>query len=387
MKFQSKYDSPVFLVVFILLVIGIVMVYSASSFKAQERYNDSNYFLKFHFQKVLLGLAIMVVIAKIDYTFWLKISPLFLAVCFCSLIYLLVSDNVAVVRGSRRWLTIGSLKFQPSDFARMSLILFLCFTLGKIRLNKNNEHSLGFFIFHLFIIGCVVTPIILQPDIGTASLIAFIAIMILFISGEKLRYLFAVALTSVPYYILFIMQKGYPKDRIINYLASLKGEPVDWQNLQSLIALGNGHVFGLGLGSSRQKFHFLPDPFTDFIYAIVGEELGIIGTTLILLLLILLIWSGFKISRMVQEPHAKILAAAIVIHIAVYAFANIGVVVNLLPTTGLPMPFLSYGGSALLVNLFAVGVLLNISTKIHSNKRLVPAANIYQRSNLKTKHG
>jgi len=195
MKEQNlKLDSALFLIVLVLLVIGVVMVYSASSFKAQEIYEDSHYFLKNHFYKVLFGLILMLIVSKIDYNVWLKISPLLLLVSFGALIYLLVSPDVAVVRGSRRWIQLGSFQFQPADLAKLALVLFLSHSLGQTNLMRTDTNKR--FVFHLGVIALILLPIVLQPDAGTAILISFIVITLVFVSGEKLRHFFIPAITS-----------------------------------------------------------------------------------------------------------------------------------------------------------------------------------------------
>ncbi len=372
MKDQNlKLDSTLFLIVLVLLVIGVVMVYSSSSFKAQEIYEDSHYFLKNHFYKVLFGLLLMLIVSKINYTVWLKISPLLLLVSFGALIYLLVSPDVAAVRGSKRWIPFGSFQFQPADLAKLALILFLSHSLGQIKFMRTDTSKR--FIFHLGVIALIVLPITLQPDAGTAILISFIAITLVFVSGEKLRHFFIPAIISTAFFLIIFLQNGYQWARIMKFIASLKGEELHWQTQQSLISLGNGGFFGLGLGGSRQKYHFLPDPFTDFIYAIVGEEMGILGTLAVLFLLIAFVSIGVKIAMMTAEKPGKLLAFGIVLNIAIYAFTNSAVVLNLLPTTGIPMPFLSYGGSALIINLFGIGILLNIAEQ--NRKKLSPVRN------------
>ncbi|MFQ5603426.1 MAG: FtsW/RodA/SpoVE family cell cycle protein [bacterium] len=371
-----KFDSTLFIVVVVLLVLGVVMVYSASSFKALETHKDSRYFLTSHFYKVLFGFFLMLIVSRIDYHLWLKISPGLLFLTLLALIYLVVAPGVEAIRGSKRWLTIGAFQVQPSDFARIGLILFLSATLGRqLFIHQNAENR---FFLNLGIIGVMVFPLFFQPDVGTATLIILIALTLIFIAGDKLRYLFLLCFTIFPAFLMMLSQNSYQKQRVLQYLASLKGEDVSWQIQQSLIALGNGSFWGLGLGSGRQKYHFLPDPFTDFIYAIIGEELGLVGTLAILLLFSILIWRGFKLSMQMPEPAGKLLGVGIVLNIAIYAIANAGVVVNLLPTTGLPMPFLSYGGSALIVNLFGMGILLNITLQLRERSRLYRKKNRYQ---------
>ncbi len=370
LQIEPKFDTTILLAVVILSVLGAVMVYSASSFKAQERFNNSQYYFQNHLLKVLAGFAVLILGAKINYKLWLKLSLTMLILSFGALIYLLVGPGVEAIRGSKRWLDLGPLQIQPSDFARMSLILLLSARLVKAPSNPGD--SLRDMIKNLGIVAIIALPILLQPDAGSMLLTVFIAVTLMFLAGAPVRYLFLFGAAAIPILGIYIMREDYQKDRIINFLASLRGEHISWQTQQSLIALGNGGFFGLGLGDGRQKYHFLPDPFTDFIYAIVGEELGMWGTVGILILFALIILRGFRIAGLTTDASAKLLAIGCVMNIAMYAFINAGVVVNLLPTTGIPMPFLSYGGSALFVNMFAIGILLNIDLQNRRGSRLMP---------------
>jgi cell division protein FtsW len=370
LRFESKFDATIILIVVILSVLGAVMVYSASSFKAQERFGDSQYYFRNHLLKVLVALAMLLMGAKIDYKIWLKLSPILLFLSFCALLYLLVGPGVEAIRGSKRWLNFGPVQLQPADFARLALILFLSGRLAQPAADLNDRRNE--LLKHLGLVGVVALPIFFQPDVGSTLLTVFVAAALIFLAGAPVRYLLMTGAAALPLLGIYIMKEDYQRERIVNYFAALTGEHMSWQTKQSLIALGNGGVWGLGLGDSRQKFHFLPDPFTDFIYAIVGEELGLWGAIGVIVLFTLLIWRGFKIAMQTNEPPGKLLASGIVINIAIYAFINAGVVVNLLPTTGIPMPFLSYGGSALLVNMFAIGMLLNIDRQNRRGSRLAP---------------
>ncbi len=370
LRLESKFDATIILIVVILSVLGAVMVYSASSFKAQERFENSQYYFRNHLLKVLVGLAVLLMGAKIDYKIWLKLSPILLFLSFCALIYLLAGPGVEAIRGSKRWLSFGPIQLQPADFARLSLILFLSGRLAQPAADLRDRRNKLF--KNLAIAGVVALPIFFQPDVGSTLLTVFVATALIFLAGAPVRYLLMTGAAVIPVLGIYIMKEDYQRERIVNYFAALNGEHISWQTKQSLIALGNGGVWGLGLGDSRQKFHFLPDPFTDFIYAIVGEELGMWGTIGVMVLFTLLIWRGFKIAMKTNDLSGKLLASGIVINIAVYAFINAGVVVNLLPTTGIPMPFLSYGGSALFVNMFAIGLLLNIDLQNRRGSRLAP---------------
>jgi cell division protein FtsW len=358
---KTIFNSPVIVTVLILLVLGTVMIYSASSFKAHELVNDSNFFLIQHLYRLAAGILIMLIVASLDYRVWLRLSPALVGISVLALLYLLISAGVAQIRGSRRWIDLGPINVQPSDFARIALILFLSLFLGSEPVQKHRNGNT--FLTALGIVTIVVIPIMLQPDYGTAILTMFIALILLFLSGEKKRYLFG--LTAVLGFALFTILwsggSGYQKVRIERFLASVRGEEVAWQAQQSLIAFGNGNVLGVGLGGGGQKYHFLPDPYTDFIYAIVGEEGGIIGATTILVLFFILVRHGFKIASQSNNMRTKLLASGITLNIGIYAVVNAAVTLNLLPTTGIPMPFLSYGGSALISNLFGIGLLLSIA--------------------------
>lgn len=361
-----KFNSLLLGTVLILITIGILMIYSASSFKALEGHGDSHYYLKTHFYQVVLGLLLMFIVARVDYRLWLNISPVLLIISLGALLFVLGSaDNI---RGSRTWISLWSLQIQPSHFAKIALILFLSASL--VKKSKTNTVPYKRFLFHLFVTGLIVIPILLQPDGGTATLIVLLSVMLLFIAGEKLKYLLALGLTGMPLILIFIMREGYQKTRIMKFISSLEGDAVHWQAQQSLIALGNGHLFGLGLGGSKQKYDFLPAPFTDFIFAIIGEELGFLGTSCILIFLGIFIWIGFKIARSASTTQGGLLAAGIVTNIAICSVANISIAINLLPATGMSLPFLSYGGSALVGDLFMMGVLFNISNHVHTKSKL-----------------
>lgn len=355
---KSIFNSPVFITVLVLLVLGTVMIYSASSFKAQELVKNSNFFLIQHLYRLAAGVLIMLIVALLDYRIWLRLAPILIGIAVLALLYLLISTSVTQIRGSRRWIDLGPVNIQPSDFARIALILFLSLFLGSEPVQKQRDGKT--FLTALGLVGLIVIPIMLQPDYGTAILTMFVALMILFLSGEKKRYLFA--LTAVTGFALFaiLWSDGYQKVRIERFIASVRGEEVAWQTQQSLIAFGNGSLFGVGLGGGSQKYHFLPDPYTDFIYAIVGEEGGMIGATVILVLFFILVRQGFKIASQSRDARTRLLAYGVTLNIGIYAIVNAAVTLNLLPTTGLPMPFISYGGSALISNLFGIGLLLSI---------------------------
>jgi cell division protein FtsW len=255
---------------------------------------------------------------------------------------------------------LGPVQFQPSELAKYTLIFYLAGNLTKPDIDP--ENFVDGLLPQLILIGAVVLGVAMEPDLGTALAIATVALVMLFVSGAKLGHLFFVVFGAVLSAVSMLWRVAYQRGRVESFVESIFGnaEPA-WQVRQSLIALGNGGVFGIGLGQSKQKLLFLPDPFTDFIMAIVGEELGLIGTLTVVLLFFIVIWRGFHIAHRAPDRAGKLTAIGITSAIGLYAFVNTGVVTHILPTTGIPLPFVSYGGSALMMNLFGIGVLLNIS--------------------------
>lgn len=368
-----KYDFWLLFLVLSLLTCGVIMVYSASSFKARELFNSNYYYLFRHAVKVVLALTVMFLLMRINYHLWLKISPWMVLASLVLLLFLLISPSVEVIRGSRRWLVLGPLKFQPSEMARFSLILFLASSIGrKDSLIKRMRHS-AWIYFGIILI--VVVPILLQPDVGTAILTMGILLMLIFIAGQSLLPILTFSLLSLSFFATYAYFNPEAKRRILEFILAMRGQKLSWQTLQSIIAFSNGGISGLGFGSSTQKFNFLPDPFTDFIYAIVGEELGFLGALGILVIFWLILWRGLQIAQNAPDVAGFLLGVGITLNIVVYALVNAGVVVNIFPTTGIPMPFLSYGGSALLMNLAGIGILLNISRQNQMKKGVYPVRN------------
>jgi len=365
MAFSGKkfnYDFTLLIVIAILVVIGIGMIYSASSFKAQSKYNDSHYFLKNQIKRVLLGLALMLLAMKIDYHFIVKVAPYILGIAFVLLIYVLVNPTESLLKGSRRWIEIKGVMFQPSEFAKYALVFFLAGLLSR------KEDVLDDFVNGLLpallVIGLMVVPVMVEPNMGTTVIMLLIAATMLFVAGARPRHLIILALSTITVIMLFVKNIQYQKVRFLMFLDTLRGlRKPPWQVSQSMISLGNGGLFGVGLGSSKQKLHFLPQPFTDFIYSIVGEELGFIGAAFIALLFFILLFRGIRIALNAPDRTGIFLAIGITFSISYYFLINAGVATNLLPITGIPMPFISYGGSSLAMNMFAVGVLLNISSQ------------------------
>lgn len=377
----SEIDLTLLTTVMVLLLFSIFFIYTASSARAERLYEDSAFFLKRQLIRVAIALVIMFFIVRVDYHRVLSYSPPAYWLALALLVFLLFAPESWMIRGSRRWIMLGPLQFQPSELAKYTLIFYLAGNLTKPDIDP--ENFVDGLLPQLILIGAVVLGVALEPDLGTALAIAITALIMLFVAGAKLGHLFFLVFGAVLSAVSMLWRVAYQRGRVETFIESMFGnaEPA-WQVRQSLISLGNGGVFGVGLGQSKQKLLFLPDPFTDFIMAIVGEELGLLGTLMVILLFFIIIWRGFHIAHRAPDRAGKLTAIGVTSAIGLYALVNTGVVTHLLPTTGIPLPFVSYGGSALMMNLFGIGVLLNISQytgnrSAHKNSmKMIPLASV-----------
>lgn len=343
----------------ILVVIGVVMVFSASAVMATERFGSGYYFLLRQLGWALAGLVAMALVMKVDYR-RLKRPAIVFSLLAVTTLLLLAVFFLDRSHHTHRWVRLGVLSFQPSELAKPALILFLAFFLeSRTRSIDDWRHTLLPAIIPAALFAVLIVK---QPDLGTAVVCLVITAAILYVAGMRLRY-FAYALVPilpVLYYLLFHV--GWRRDRMLAFInpwADPQGR--GFHVIQSLIAVGTGGVTGMGLMEGKQKLFYLPEPHTDFIYAVVSEELGLLGAVAIVVLFSILAWRGFRAAVRTREPFGRYLAVGITAMIVVQAFFNISVVLALLPTKGIPLPFISYGGSSLFVMLASVGVLLNIS--------------------------
>ena len=342
----------------ILVGFGIVMVYSSSSVLASARFDDSSFFLERQIIRACFGLAIMLVLSRVPLVLWSRLAvPMFL-LGLVSLILVLIFG-----RGpAQRWLPLPGMlsgfSFQPSEFVKLALVLYLADVLvRKEDLIKDFKRG---FMPRLLVIGIVLGLIAIQPDLGTAVAIGLIAAVMLWVGGARLLHLICTGVLALPIIALSLYTSPYQWQRVVNFFNDadiLKG---NYQIDQSLLALGSGGILGVGLGDSMQKQHFLPEPHTDFVFALVGEELGLAGTLSITGLFVAFAIHGFRIAREASTYYGFLVATGVTVMISVYALLNIGVVTGMLPTTGLPLPFISYGGSSLLWNLAGVGILVGV---------------------------
>lgn len=358
-QLKGKLDYSLLLAVLILLVISVTFIYTASSTKALEMFGDEAYFLKRQIVRILLGGVALILALLIDYRVFLRISPWIFWGSLTLLILLLVMPGEWSVRSARRWMLIMGFRFQPSEIAKYGLILMLARILSMPGVNMRSFAD-GL-LPQLILAAAVCGAIMLEPDAGTAIMIFFIISGMLFIAGARIWHLLLIFGGGATAATLLLLSVPYQRERLMSYLEAFQDSSnIGWQVKQSLISLGNGGVFGIGLGQSRQKMHWLPDPFTDFIFSIIGEELGAIGTLLVVFLFLVIIYRGFRIALSAPDKQGQLLAAGITLAIGLYGLMNMAVVLHLLPTTGIPMPFISYGGTSLIMNMFGIGVLLNI---------------------------
>ena len=350
----------IFLIVAVLIAIGIVMIYSASAIYADARMHDSLYYLKRHFVYLAVGVIMMFAAMGADIDTIRKYAKPAAILAVILLLLVLIPHVGRETAGARRWFKFGPFNFQPSEFAKIAVILYV----ADLAARKQQDLKSFFYGFMppMIIVAIIVGLTLLEPDLGTAVTIFVIAVLMLYVGGVRGGHIMASILASLPVLYFLLFSVPYRKKRMMAFLnpwVDRKG--TGFQIIQSFIALGSGGLFGVGLGQSRQKLFYLPASHTDFIFSIIGEELGFIGAASIIALFALFVWQGMKVGFRAQGTFEKLLTLGIVSLVAVEAIINIGVTAGALPTKGLPLPFISYGGSGLIFHLMAVGLLLNVA--------------------------
>jgi len=347
----------------LLTAVGLVMVYSAGSFHAFVRYGDTNYFLRQQLVRTAMGVAVLFACTRISLRRLELLAPWLLAGA-CVLLALVVAVG-HMSNGATRWLRLGFLSLQPTDLGRFAAVVFLAWWL-----KRRPVAELGFWrgmVPPLLVLGLVAVLILKQPNLSSAALLLATGFLMLFLSGAPIRYLAAPLAGGAAIVAVALATHPYMMTRVKTFVGFVLGGTLDhrgagWQLDQSLIAIGSGGLLGRGLGGGLQKLLYLPEAHTDFIFSIVAEELGLWGVTLLLVAIGLFLWRGLRAAARASEPFACLLAGGLTLQIGCYALANLAVATGLAPTTGLPLPFVSYGGSALLVNLAAAGLLYRVST-------------------------
>lgn len=355
---SHRADPVLFTVVLVLVGLGLVMVYSSSAVLAQQKMNDSRYFLVRDLIWVVLGLVGMALSMRIDYSLYRRLAYPILG--FATLLLGAVLVIGSRVNGARRWFHFGPLSFQPAELAKVALIIFLAHILAK-KADKVRHFLMGF-LPPLFVCGMFAGLLLKQPDLGTAMIVGGTTITMLFVAGTRVSYLAGAGLFALPIVYNAIVGTPWRLRRILAFLDPWQfRDTFGYQMAASLIAVGSGGLTGQGLGDSRQKLLFLPEAHTDYILAIIGEELGFIGVGFVIAMYILLVLRGCAIAARARDAFGMYISIGVTAMFGLQAAFNIGVVLGALPTKGLTLPFLSFGGSTLVIDLCAIGMLLNIS--------------------------
>jgi len=369
---HNHIDLVILIAVLTLMLLSLGIVYSASASYAQVKFGESEHMLTSHAIKVFLGIIVMFIGMRIDYHAFRRLSKIALIMAIGLLIVTLLMGGE--VKGATRFLRFSSVGLQPSEFAKYALLFHIC-TLISIKGDNLKNLKTGFLPIMVWI-SLVTILVMAQPNFSMGAMIFLLSVLLLFVGNVKLKHLMLTFAVILPVIILYMLSAKYRMQRIIGFFDGVSGTPskTDYQPWQSIIGFGNGGIFGVGPGDSKQRDFFLPESFGDFVFSIIGEEYGFIGTIFFMLLFLLFMIRGFRISKYAPDPFGQYLAIAITSAITLYALINAGVTLRIFPTTGLPMPFVSYGGSAMVLSAGAVGVLLNISsqTDLHPRARELP---------------
>lgn len=351
-KQKRQIDKKLFFYAFTLTTLGLIAVADTSAPVALTVFSDKFYFLKQQVVWGAIGLGALLFVSKVHYSFWQKIAlPLFI-VNILILILVLIPGIGAKALGARRWIFLGPISFQPSEFAKLALVVYLA------KVGARDKTLLAYFLPLLLVGGLIM----FQPDLGTTLVILVAGLVQIFISGINLLYFLGAVLVTGLASSLLIYLSEYRRGRFLSFLTQLKNPlGASYHARQILLALGSGGLFGIGLGQSRQKYLFLPEAATDSIFAVIAEEVGFIGALVLIILFVAFIFRALKIAQNAPDRFSKILATGIVAWIGGQAFLNMASMAALVPLTGIPLPFISYGGSALTMVLLATGILLNIS--------------------------
>ena len=357
---KKGFDKPLFVAVILIAIFGLVMIYSASFVWANYKFDDPYKFVKMQGIFLVVGIILMIVLSKIDYHIYYKYANIILLICAILLILVLIPGIGTVRNGSRSWFGIGSLGIQPSEFAKIGLIIYV----SKYLTNNNKEMKS---IIHgvlpiLGVIGLFFVLIMLEPDFGTAMVIVLTLVVLIFISGVKISFFVKIGLVGLLGIAGIIIAAPYRMKRIVSFLNPWS-DPLGsgYQILQSLYAIGPGGLLGQGFLKSRQKYFYLPEPQTDFIFSIISEELGFLGVLIVTISFMFIFYRGMLTSLKSKDLFGKYLAFGLSFGLIIQASLNLMVVVGLIPVTGVTLPFLSYGGSSLLVSLASIVIILNVS--------------------------
>ncbi len=359
-KNKKPFDFWIFAAVILLLSLGTIMVFSSSYYFSTKQSGDSFAYLKSQLLYMAASIFVLIVTMNFDYRKWGKISPLILMVSIGLLILVLIPGVGQVRNGAQRWLGVGNKTIQPSEIAKIALIMFLSFSLSK-RKEVLQSFTKGL-LPYLGLIGFVSALVVIEPHLSGTLIIFITSCVVLFCAGAKISHFVTLAMPVVMGAVVLVLIAPYRFDRVKAWLNPFKYyRDEGWQTVQSLLAIGSGGLFGRGLGQSMQKYLYIPEPYNDYIFAVLAEELGFIGSLVVMLLFLVFVWRGIKVAMNAPDVFGSLMATGITSLIGLQFLFNVAVVTNSIPSTGISLPFFSYGGSALVFLMFGVGILLNIS--------------------------
>ncbi len=362
---KLKSDKLLFIATLLLVCTSVVMVYSASAVVAMERHQQPYLFLFKQGTFALVGLFLVPLVMRIDYRTYRQPAVIWTALSVVGLALVAVLFGRSI-NGATRWISLGPLGVQPSELAKIAVIFFIAALLER-RMDRIDEPSYAMLPIGI-VVGAVVGLILAEPDLGTAVSVLMIAGVMIFAAGVSYRYVLGLVLASLPALYVLLMSSPYRRRRVTAFLNPWADPLGDgFQMIQSMIAVGTGGIFGRGLMAGVQKLFYLPEPHNDFIYAVIAEELGLLGATVLLACFCVVTWRGLRTALRAPDRFGAFLAVGLTTMVAFQAFFNISVVLGLLPTKGIPLPFVSYGGSSLLINLVGMGILLNVSQHASSS--------------------
>jgi cell division protein FtsW len=355
-------DRWLFLAIALLLAVGVTMVLSTSYLYSQERFTDGTYFFRKQLTAIGIGTVALAVGLVIPPSGYRRFSYPLLGLTLLVLVLVLVPAIGLARGGARRWLSLGGFAFQPAELAKIALVLYLAHSMAK-KEEKIQTFAVGV-LPHLIVGGLLVVLLLLEPDFGTALILGAVLYLMLLIGGVKLTHLLATGLMALPVLIYLMLGAEYRMRRLLTFLDPWReASGSGFQIIQSLIAFGSGQLWGRGLGESRQKLFYLPEAHTDFVYSVIGEELGLLGAFVVIALFGVIVVRGLRLTARIEEPFEQYLAFGLTVLLGLQSLIHMAVVMGLMPTKGLVLPFISYGGSAMVINLTEAGILLGLSRR------------------------
>lgn len=366
---MSKEGKVLFIAVYLLVSLGIVMTYSASAIYAQEVFKSPTYFLKHHLVYAVIGTFLLFFVAGLDPYLWKEHARELLILSWILLVLVLIPYVGHQAGGARRWIRVGPLSFQPVEISKLAICLYLSDYLSR-RIKGIQRGEFSVLLPPLLVLGVTCGLILLEPDLGSSIFIFLVSTILFFLAGIRLRYVLTASLFFIPAFYFLVVRVPYRLSRVTAYLNPWNDpQGSGFQIIQSLLAFGLGGAKGVGLGESTQKLFYLPQSYNDFIFSIIGEELGLIGAFFVLVLYGVILFAGLKVAVRARGSYEKFFVISLVLLMVLQAMINMLVATGLIPTKGLPLPFVSYGGSSLVFNLIAVGLLLAMDRAIQSGRR------------------